>query len=345
LNVHFATAADGTRLAWDAQGEGGPAVVLTDGIGCAGFIWREILPGLAARRRVIHWTYRGHGRSEVPRDLARTTLGDCADDLLAVMDAAGEREAVLVGHSMGVQVCLEAHRRAPERVRALGLLCGAPGRILDTWHGTTLMARAFPWLELAVLAAPGPARWIFRNVVPSGAAVELGMLLEVNRALLPRADLERYLRDVAEVSPEVFVRLLGSAAEADLSGHLPFVHVPALIVAGEKDTWTPVELSVRMHEALRGSELLVLPAATHCGVLEHAELVRPDGEEERVADHLPRVEHDGAAAPRLPAQPGQRREDVARVARKGPGILLDEPAAERDQRLAVALGRDPPHAG
>ncbi|HEX7487782.1 MAG TPA: alpha/beta fold hydrolase, partial [Anaeromyxobacteraceae bacterium] len=115
----FAAAADGTRIGWRAAGEGTPAVVLVDGIACAGFIWREIFPALAARRRVLHWNYRGHGRSESPRDLAHTTLADAVGDLFTVMDAAGEPSAVLIGHSVGVQVCLEAHRRAPERVRAL----------------------------------------------------------------------------------------------------------------------------------------------------------------------------------------------------------------------------------
>ena len=46
-----------------------------------------------------------------------------------------------------------------------------------------------------------------------------------------------------------------------------------LVVAGEKDTWTPFSLSTSMHEAIPGSELLVLPAGTHTGPLEHPELV------------------------------------------------------------------------
>ena len=180
----FATAADGTRLWWRAAGRGAPPVVLVDGVACAGFIWRDLFPRLAARRRVVHWNYRGHGRSESPRDLARATLADAVGDLLTVMDAARLRAAVLAGHSLGVQVCLEAHRRAPERVRGLVLVCGAPGRPLRTWHRTPALEAVFPLLARLVRERPAEARWVFRNLVPSPLVLELGRRFEVNAALL-----------------------------------------------------------------------------------------------------------------------------------------------------------------
>jgi pimeloyl-ACP methyl ester carboxylesterase len=49
--------------------------------------------------------------------------------------------------------------------------------------------------------------------------------------------------------------------------------VPTLIVAGERDTWTPLERSKAMHAAIPGSELLVLADATHTGPLERPEVV------------------------------------------------------------------------
>lgn len=277
----FATAADGTSLWWRAAGRGAPAVALVDGIACAGFIWRDLFPRLAAHRRVVHWNYRGHGRSESPRDLARTTLADAVDDLFAVLDAARLRSAVLAGHSLGVQVCLEAHRRAPERVRGLVLVCGAPGRPLHTWHGTPTLEAFFPLLARLVRDRPAEARWVFRHLVPSPLALELGRRFEVNAELLPRADLQHYLDDVARIDPQVFVRLLASAAAQDASDHLPKVDVPTLVVAGERDTWTPLARSREMHAAIPGSRLVVLPGATHTGPLE-----RPDLTGEAVEDFL-----------------------------------------------------------
>lgn len=278
-----ASAADGTRLAWSSSGAGRPAVLLTDGIGCAGYVWRRLAPALARDRRVLHWNYRGHGASATPADPSRVTVADCADDLLAVLDAAGERRAVLAGHSMGVQVVLEAHRRAPERVAGLLLVCGAPGRPIDTFHDSPILKLVFPYARAVFERFPRLAAAGFRAAVSSEVAMEYALAFEVNRALVHRDDLRRYFEDLAAVDGALFVRMLESAAEHDATPHLPRVKVPTLVVAGERDGFTPMRLSVRMHQAIAGSELLVLPDATHVGPLEYPELVA-----ERTRDFLAR---------------------------------------------------------
>jgi len=270
--AHLTAARDGTRLHWSCRGAGGPALLLNDGVGCAGYIWRFLRPEMARRHRVLHWNYRGHGQSEAPVDPARVSLADCVDDLFTVLDAAGEHRAVLIGHSMGVQVALEAHRREPERVAGLVLVCGAPGRALDAVHDVPLAAAALPYVQAAVTRFPGLSRLVFRSTVPTELSLRLALAFEANEKLVAREDLVRYLEDLADVDPALFVKLLASAAQSDSTDHLPSVAVPTLIIAGEKDTFTPMWLSVKMHAAIPGSELQVLPGGTHVGPLEHPEL-------------------------------------------------------------------------
>ena len=271
--AHPALARDGTRLHFTEIGEGAPAVILSDGIGCAGFVWRHLEPALAAHHRIIHWNYRGHGRSARPRDAYRVTLDDCVEDLLCVLDAAGERRAVLAGHSMGVQVSLEAHRRAPERVAGLLLVCGAPGHPLDTFHDSSALRLAFPFAKNAVEKHPTLARLLYQAVVPTDFAIELALAHEVNGARVERADLVRYFGDLADIDPLLFVRMLASANETDSSDHLAKVDVPTLIVAGGRDSFTPVRLSEAMHRAIAGSELAVIAHGTHVTPLEYPALV------------------------------------------------------------------------
>jgi pimeloyl-ACP methyl ester carboxylesterase len=115
-----------------------------------------------------------------------------------------------------------------------------------------------------------------------------------------REDLQAYFDDLSCVDARVFVRLLESAAAHDVTGHLPAIDVPTLIVAGERDGFTPMRLSVRMHEEIPGSELLVLPGGTHVGPIEHPILVSEKLRTflaERCAAPRPRK-----AAPRAPAR-------------------------------------------
>src|SRR5512133_1092115 len=180
----FAVAHDGTRIAWTSAGSGAPPVVLTDGIGCAGWIWQRLSPELERDRRVLHWTYRGHGASAAPRDPSRMTLAACASDLVAVLDAAKVERAVLGGHAMGVQVVLETWRRARRRVAGLVLVCGAPGRVLDTFHESTAPRTALPWAQKLVDRWPALARAGFRAIVTADVALEYALAFEVNRALV-----------------------------------------------------------------------------------------------------------------------------------------------------------------
>jgi pimeloyl-ACP methyl ester carboxylesterase len=307
--IRHARAPDGTRIAWSSAGKGRPAVLLADGIGCAGYIWRRLAPALARERRVVHWNYRGHGRTAAPRDPTQVSVERCVDDLLAVLDAAREDRAVLAGHSMGVQIALEAHRRAPERVAGLVLLCGAPGRLLEAFHDSAVMRTVFPWVRALFERWPQAASAGFRTAVASEAAIEYALAFEVNRALVHRADLQRYFRDLGQVDPALFVRLLDSAAAHDASDHLPEVRVPTLVVAGERDAFTPMRLSVKMHEAIPGSAFVVLPGGTHMGPLECPELVE-DAVRRFLAEQLPvrgRARAVPAASRRGPTPPEARR--------------------------------------
>lgn len=78
----------------------------------------------------------GHGRS---KGQAKRSVEAMADWLLAVLDAAGVRQAALIGHSMGSLIALEASHRAPQRVRSLALLGTTyPMKVSDALLGAAL---------------------------------------------------------------------------------------------------------------------------------------------------------------------------------------------------------------
>src|SRR5438309_3122356 len=93
----YAQGRDGTRIHWSAAGQGAPALVCCDGIGCDGFAWKYLARDFAPRHRVVRWHYRGHGRSGLPADRSRVKFDDMCDDLSAVLVANRKHEAVLIG--------------------------------------------------------------------------------------------------------------------------------------------------------------------------------------------------------------------------------------------------------
>ena len=247
-------------------------VVLCDGIGCDGYVWRYLLRDLRDRQ-VIHWHYRGHGRSPAPRDPARVAIADLADDLAAILDDAGVPGAVIAGHSMGVQVALETYRRHRDRVRGLILACGAPSHPLRTFRGASVLEEILPRVQRWVMRMPGVINGLTRRVMPTRLAFEIAARLEINRELVEPDDFMPYLEGMARMDSRLFVSMLGEAGAHSAEDLLPEVAVPVLVVAGGRDGFTPPDRSLAMAEAIPGAELLVIEEGSHTAPIERPELV------------------------------------------------------------------------
>lgn len=274
----FATAPDGTRLFYGVRGPRSdalthpacppPTFVLTDGIGCDGFAWKYLQPHLAERHRVVHWHYRAHGRSALPEDPARIDIAAHARDLIAVMDAAGVERAILVGHSMGTQVSLETYRLAPDRVLGLALLCGSYGKITTTFHGSDVLKQVLPSIIDIVERNQGLARALWGRI-PPGLAFKVAQLSrEVDRLAIREEDFRWYMEHVATMEPGIFFAMLRLAGEHTAEDVLEHIHVPSLVLAAERDTFTPPRLAEHMAQAIPGGEFFLLRGASHAAPVE-----------------------------------------------------------------------------
>jgi pimeloyl-ACP methyl ester carboxylesterase len=257
----FAVGCDDTPIFYRVRGPGNaPAIVFCDGIGCDGYVWKYLEVELASTHRIVHFHYRGHGRTPMPRDPRRVDITDLADDLAAVLDAAvGDGAgAVVAGHSMGVQVCLEMYRRHRERVNGLVLMCGSYGTPLRTFKGKRTLEQVLPFVRFAVNRIPGIAQTLVAKLIPTELAYQVATRFEINGELIRRDDFFPYLEHMARVDVRLFLEMLAAAGRHTARELLAHVTVPTLIVAGDRDGFTPADLSAEMHRLIRDSELHVV---------------------------------------------------------------------------------------
>jgi pimeloyl-ACP methyl ester carboxylesterase len=263
----FATAPDGTRLFYGVRGRG-PTLILDDGIGCDGWAWTHVQPHFSATHRVVHWHYRGHGRSGAPKDPKRLGIENLADDLVSVLDAVGAERAVHIGHSMGTQVCLETWRRHPTRTSALVLLSGSYGRVTMTFHGSDTLNNVLPRIIDFVRKNRGLSRGLWGRM-PTRLSFRIAKLLgEIDGLALPEDEFVRYVEHLASMDPDVFLEMLERAGEHSAEDALPNIDVPVLVVSGERDTFTPPALSRFMAERIPNAEYFELRGATHAAPME-----------------------------------------------------------------------------
>ncbi len=263
---------DGTTLHYSRAGTG-PPLLLCDGLLCDGHVWKYLIPALVTSRECVHWNYPGHGKSQDPFPWTDLSVERLADDAAAVIQHAGLKSVVLVGHSLGVQVALETWHRHRELVSGLVLLCGSPGRIIEDFHEGAILEVLVPLLDVFVRFLPSQAGKIWK-ALPTHWLLKLTMLTsEVNSRLIRAPDIGAYLGRMTRVDFKIGLRILESAGRHDASGFLQAIDVPTLIIAGENDSFTPAARSQLMGEQIPGAELMMVKAGTHSLPIELPELV------------------------------------------------------------------------
>jgi pimeloyl-ACP methyl ester carboxylesterase len=113
---------DTTKIHYVSEGKGKDAIVLVHGWGCRLTHWRDQIPELSKRARVLALDLPGHGESDKPEIKYDMDLFAAAID--AVMKDAGVERAVLVGHSMGTPVVRQFYRKYPQKTLALVIVDG-----------------------------------------------------------------------------------------------------------------------------------------------------------------------------------------------------------------------------
>ncbi|WP_240766729.1 alpha/beta fold hydrolase [Paraburkholderia flava] len=116
---------NGVRLSVASQGTG-PLVLLLHGFPETSYAWRHQLAGLAnAGFRAVAPDLRGYGASDCPTNPQQYTTLDIVGDLVGMLDALGERDAVVVGNDWGATIAWQAAQLRPDRFRAVVAL-GVP---------------------------------------------------------------------------------------------------------------------------------------------------------------------------------------------------------------------------
>ncbi len=114
---HIVKSADGVPISYEVCGNGEPTLVFIHGWSCDARYWREQVPVFSKSHRVVTLDLAGHGHSGLSR--TKYTMASFGEDVKAVTEAVGADQVILIGHSMGGSVIVEAARLMPDRVMGL----------------------------------------------------------------------------------------------------------------------------------------------------------------------------------------------------------------------------------
>jgi pimeloyl-ACP methyl ester carboxylesterase len=270
IDARMIQSADGTRIAAFRIGKGPITWVMPPAMGAPLISMKGVFEHLSDRCTILTWDMRGFFASGAPQDPDAYRIDDHLADMDAVIDAFGAPgKFALGGWSMAVQLSLESVHRHPERVAALVLIAGPYGRalsaVLPGVHGP--FARMLE--KGAYRAGPLVTRLVRRALAPAWLpplAGRLGLLARPER--MPEV-IERF----REIDWGRYLTVVRHLHEHDAESYLGGIRCPALVVCGTKDILTPLSTAKYLHQQIAGSELLIIPKATHYVVVEYGELL------------------------------------------------------------------------
>jgi pimeloyl-ACP methyl ester carboxylesterase len=242
---------NGLEIAYERVGQG-PPLVLVHGAGEDGRMWQPQLAALADEFTVVAWDEPGAGRSsDLPADFG---LADYAHCLAALIHGLELGRAHVAGLSWGGTVALELYRRHPGLVATLIFADSYAG-----WKGSLpeeeVRARVAGVRQM-LQAPPEEFDPTLPGLFAGGPPPDFVPLLE---------------QMAADVRPESLGAELFVMAEADQRDLLPRIAVPTLLLWGELDARSPLDVAAQFEQAIPDTRLVVIPGCGHVSNLE-----RPD---------------------------------------------------------------------
>ena len=245
------TTVNGIDVHYRLEGpETAPAVVLSHSLAANLGMWDDQMPVLAGYR-VLRYDTRGHGGTDAPE--GEYTLGQLADDLLALLDALRVERAHFVGLSMGGMVGQTAALVDPARFRTLSL-CDTSSRIPPDLRAL--------WNERIAAARAGG----MESLVPS--TIDRWFSAGFQAAAPERVE---RVREMIRATPVAgYCGCSAAIRDLDLTGRLAEIRVPTLLIVGEHDPGTPVAAHEVIRDRIEGARMVVVDDALHFTNVEQA---------------------------------------------------------------------------
>jgi len=201
---------DYVHIDYRVWGKGEPAVVLIHGWACDSNYWNAQIDALRAKYTVVAVNLAGHGASEGNR--TDWSMGNYGEDVATVVRQLLNQQIVLVGHSMGAVVALEAARRIGDRVIGIIAIDSLKSIGLPPMRPQEIDRKLAPFRDNFIGAT---RQYVTDNMFEKGADPILVQKVAYDMSLEP---------------PQVAIASMQSLLAMNLTALLPDIHVPVLAI-------------------------------------------------------------------------------------------------------------------
>jgi 3-oxoadipate enol-lactonase len=252
INIHTVIESiNGVELNFKVTGQG-VALVLVHGHPFDHTMWYPQTAVLSNHYKVGTADLRGYGESSLPK--GKTAFADYATDILALLDHLKIDKFHIAGLSMGGQIMMDVFRQAPERV--LSMVFADTFASQDTPTGKKARLEGADKLE-----SEGMDGYANENI---------GKMIKPEHVTSMPVVSAHVMKMMKVTSPKAAATAMRARSNRIdyLNEVFPLIKIPALIIVGRQDQFTPVAMSEEMHRNLSNSKLVIIENSGHMPNLE-----------------------------------------------------------------------------
>lgn len=267
-----------------------PLLVFNYGLVCNHRHWQEQLPFFIQNEYpVLIHDYRFHFNSSETKEGA---LEDCrfseiASDLNQLLAHIGCGKHFHIGHSMGVNICLEYCRRYPENILGNVLISGTVLPPQGVMFNSSLTDVVLPYIEWFRKEFPDSFGKLWSTSYMNPIAKYLVYTGGFNTKKVSPEFVEIYLKKISELPQGLLFHLLEEMRNHDILSHLNSIQIPSLVMGGDQDKVIPFYLQRLLDDLLPNTELYLIKDGSHVPQVDFPESVN-----ERIQIFIEQQSHD-----------------------------------------------------
>ncbi len=253
-----------TCLHVETFGSGAP-LLLIHGWGMHGGMWGGVVERLAQDHRVHVVDLPGHGKSwKLERDMhsSPTTHQSPIDQIVAALSDQFSEPISVCGWSLGGQIALHWAQLEPHKIRQMVLVSSTPCFMQQEDWPCAMAAETLAGFAAALIENHAQTLRRFLALQVRGSDHERELLTSLRAALLSRGE-----PNLAALQTGLEI-----LRDCDLRTALPDITQPTLVIAGARDTLTPLAAAEYMAKTMPDARLTTILGAAHAPFLSHPEI-------------------------------------------------------------------------
>jgi non-heme chloroperoxidase len=251
-----------------------PVLVFNYGLVCSNHHWKYQLSHFdTLGYQILIHDYRGHFQSSGKEHLENVTFNQIARDIYDLCHFLNIKQTIMLGHSMGVNICLQIAKNHPEMVKGMILISGTFMPVKDVMFDSNIMEFITPVVTSFMNSYPLAFKKIWTSSGGNPIVREIIHTTGFNRKHVSKEFIEIYLNRVGQLGPEMFFQLFSEMGKQNISSSLDRMNIPALVMGGSNDNVIPNHLQRTLASLLPKSETYFMKGGSHVPQADFPDLI------------------------------------------------------------------------